>query len=219
MIGFFHTGAVHVETFEGLVRAAAPGVATEHVVREDLLADAVQAGTVTLDTASAVQAEILKLLEQGARVVVCTCSTLGSAAEATLTGGRATVLRVDRPLAEQLVASGQPILVVAALPSAMTTATELLQSVARERGQRASLRELACHDAWPSFLAGDRADYAQQIAQRVERHAQPGEHIMLAQASMAGAVPLIRRSDIRVFTSPELGVRAAIDTYARSGQQ
>lgn len=216
MLGFLHTGAVHVETFEGLVRAVEPAIVTRHAVREDLLAQAVAAGHVTTDVARAVHAEILTLVEQGARVVVCTCSTLGSAVEATSTTGRATVLRVDRPLAEQLVASGQPILVVAALPSAMATATELLQAVAREHGSQVQLRELPCHDAWPAFLAGDRPGYLQKIAQQVEHAALPGEHVMLAQASMAGAVPLIRRSNIQVFTSPELGVRAAISAYRRS---
>lgn len=216
MLGFFHTGAVHVETFEGLLRAIDPAVATRHAVREELLASAVATGTVTSEIASAVQTEILALVEQGARVVLCTCSTLGSAAEATPTNGRAQVLRVDRPLAEQLVASGRPVLVVAALPSAMTTATELLHAVAGERQQAAQLRELPCNSAWPSFLAGDRQGYLRQIAQQVEQHALPGEHVMLAQASMAGAVPLIQRPDVQVFTSPELGVRAAITACRRS---
>jgi hypothetical protein len=215
VLAFFHTGAVHVETFEALVRAVEPAMTTRHAVREDLLADAVAAGQVTSDVVGAVQAEILTLVEQGASVVVCTCSTLGSAAEATPTDGRAKVLRVDRPLAEQLVASGRPVLVVAALPSAMSTATELLHAVARERHKAVQLRELPCNAAWPSFLAGDRASYLQQIAQQVEQHALPGDHVMLAQASMAGAVPLIRRSDVQVFTSPELGVRAAIDAWHR----
>lgn len=216
MLGFLHTGAVHVETFEGLVRVIDPSVATRHVVREDLLASAAAVDTVTSEVASAVQSEILALVEQGARVVLCTCSTLGGAAEATPTHGRAHVLRVDRPLAQQLVASGRPVLVVAALPSAMTTATALLHAVAGERQQAVKLRELPCHSAWPSFLVGDRPGYLRQVAQQVEEHALPGEHVMLAQASMAGAVPLIRRPDVQVFTSPELGVRAAITACRRS---
>jgi hypothetical protein len=218
MLGLLHTGAVHVETFESLVRALEPGVATRHAVREDLLTEAARAGLVTTEVARAVQAEILALVEQGARVVLCTCSTLGSAAEATSTGGRAHVLRVDRPLAQQLVASGRPVLVVAALPSAMATAAELLHAVARERQQAVRLRELPCTSAWPSFLAGDRPGYLRQVAQQVEQHALPGEQVMLAQASMAGAVPLIQRPDVQAFTSPELGVRAALGAFQRLHQ-
>lgn len=217
MLGFLHSGAVHVETFERLIQTAQPGIATQHVVREDLLACAVAAGRVTPDIATAVQTEIRALLENGARVVVCTCSTLGNAAEATPTHGRATVLRIDRPLAEQLVASSQPILVVAALPSAMATAVELLHSVARDCHTQPNLRELPGNAAWPLFLAGDLNGYAQHLAGLIDRHAKPGEHVMLAQASMAPALPLIRRTDIQVSTSPTLGVRAALAAYrARS---
>jgi hypothetical protein len=63
MLGFLHGGAIHVETFEQLVRAAQPSVVTRHVVREDLLANAVTAGSDTASIATAVQAEIRALIE------------------------------------------------------------------------------------------------------------------------------------------------------------
>jgi hypothetical protein len=216
MLGFFHSGAGHVETFEALVQAAQPGIATRHTVREDLLASAVAAGNVTNEVAHAVQSEVGALLQEGARVVVCTCSTLGNAAEATPNHGGATVLRVDRPLAEQLVANGRPILVVAALPSAMITATALLSDIARARQMPLHSRELTCYEAWPLFLAGDRFAYAEHVARAVDGHAAPGDQVMLAQASMAAALPLIQRRDIEVATTPALGIRAALAAYARA---
>jgi hypothetical protein len=216
MLGFFHSGAGHVETFEALVQAAQPGIATHHAVREDLLASAVAAGNVTDDIAQAVQSEIRALLEQGARVVVCTCSTLGNAAEATPNDAGATVLRVDRPLAELLVANGRPLLVVAALPSAMTTAVALLNDIARARQMPLNLRELPCYEAWPHFLAGNRVAYAEHVARAVGERANPGDQVMLAQASMAPALPLIQRHDIEVATTPALGIRAALAAYARA---
>lgn len=215
MLGFLHGAAVQVATFEALVQAAQPGIALRHVVREDLLASAVAAGRVTDEVATAVQAEVRALVEQGARVIVCTCTTLGDSAEATPTNGRATVMRIDRPLAEALVAAAQPILVVAALPSAMTTAMELLGAVARARHTELRLRELPCNAAWPLFLAGDLHGYAQQVATLIDQNAEPGEQVMLAQASMAPALPLIQRRDVQVSTSPTLGVRAALAAYAR----
>jgi hypothetical protein len=49
-----------------------------------------------------------------------------------------------------------------------------------------------------------------------DRHAKRGENVMLAQASMASAVPLIRRRDIQVSASPTLGVHAALAALART---
>jgi len=153
-------------------------------VCEDLLASATASGRVTDDVAAAVQAEVLTLVEQGARVIVSTCTTLGNSAEATPTNGRAAV--------------------------------ELLGAVARARHTDLNLRELPCNDAWPFFLAGDLNGYARQVAALVDQNARPGEQVMLAQASMAPALPLIERRDVQVFTSPALGIRAALVAYARS---
>lgn len=213
MLGLFHTGAAHVQAFEALVQAAEPGLATRHVVREDLLARAAAAGNVTDELVGAVQAEIQSLVAHGARVVLCTCSTLGSAAEATPTNGGATVLRVDRPLAEQVIDSGRRILVVTATPSAQRAALDLLRAVATERQAPLQLAELSCNSAWPQFLAGDHAGYARQVAELIETHALPGDQVMLAQASMAPALPLIGRRDIDVSVSPSIGVRAALAAY------
>ena len=216
MLGFFHSGAGHVETFEALVQAAQPGIVTRHTAREDLLASAVAAGNVTDEIAHAVQSEVRALLQEGARVVVCTCSTLGNAAEATPQDRGAAVLRVDRPLAQQLVANRRPILVVAALPAAMTTAVALLGDIASARQIPLNVRELPCYEAWPHFLAGNGVAYAEQVARAVGEQAAPGDQVMLAQASMAPALPLIQRRDIEVATTPALGIRAALAAYARA---
>lgn len=137
-----------------------------------------------------------QLVDEGARVVLCTCSTLGRAAEAT-TAPRASVLRVDRPMAARAVELGRPLLLVAATPTAMTTAVALLRKVGAPPA-----RELLCSDAWRSFEAGDQVGYATAIAQQVNTHAHPNEVAILAQASMAHAAPLIRGADVEVLTSP-----------------
>ena len=73
-----------------------------------------------------------------------------------------------------------------------------------------TFRELMCSGAWERFQAGDQAGYARALAEQVEQHAQPNDVVMLAQASMAPAAALIRRSDLEVLTSPDVGVRAAL---------
>jgi hypothetical protein len=120
---------------------------------------------------------------------------------------------MDRPLAELVVASGQRILVMAATASAMQAAVDLLHGVARQQQREPELVRLSCSSAWERYLAGDLTAYAQQIAELVEAEARPGDHVMLAQASMAPARLLIRRRDIDVSASPTVGVRAALQIY------
>jgi hypothetical protein len=213
MLAFIHSAVVHTDTFDQLARSTDSGVPLRHVVREDLFASVLATGQVTPDVAAAVRAQVSLLVDEGARVVVCTCSTLGSWAEATPVADRAKVMRVDRPAAEQLVATGQRVLVVAAAPSALLAAVDLLRRVANQQRCSLSHAELSCASAWPLFLSGDHLGYAAKIAEMIEAHASPGDQVLLAQASMAPAQLRIRRHDLQVTATPAVGVRAAIAAY------
>ena len=208
MLGFLHTSPVHVAPFERIARELGGSVGLLHAVREDLLARALTEGDVSPEVRESTQREVRQLVEQGASVVLCTCSTLGSAAESTPHLGAARVLRVDRPMAEQAIALRHRVLIVAAVPTALSTARTLLAEAAR--GTTYFSADLLCEAAWKLFSAGDHAGYGAAIAQRVEEQAEPGDVVLLAQASMAGAAPLVRRRDIQVLTSPHTGVRAAL---------
>lgn len=209
MLPFLHTAEVHVANFTGVVRRLEATAAIRHAVCVDLLAQALADGGVSERTLRGTQAEVQRLVAEGARVVLCTCSTLGSAAEATPDVAGARVLRVDRPMAERAVALGRRILLVAATQTGLSTAKALLRESARER-PAPPVAELLCGEAWRLFEAGDHAGYAEALAREVERHARAHDVVMLAQASMAPAAALVRRSDVELLTSPDLGVRAAL---------
>jgi putative intracellular protease/amidase len=216
MLGFLHTSPVHVASFDRLLCRLAPDLAVRHEVRPDLLETVLGAGAITdsvrLETAAALSA----LAGAGARVIVCTCSTLGGLAEASPAQG-ALVLRVDRPMAERAVASGRRVLVAAALPSTLPPTVALLRQISDETGQTVELVETICHGAWPLFEAGDFSAYAKRIAEAVEREARARDTVVLAQASMAPAADLLRHLDITVLSSPELGVEAAVSRLRALG--
>src|SRR5689334_13127296 len=126
MLAFLHTAAVHVPTFTRLTQQVDSNILIRHDVREDLFARALADGYVTDAIAKEVQAVVKQLVTEGARVVVCTCSTLGNAAEQTPGVAGVPVLRIDRPMAEHAARRGRPVLVVAATSTAMATALILL---------------------------------------------------------------------------------------------
>ena len=209
MLAFLHTAEVHVPNFTGVLRGLDRHVPSRHAVRDDLLARALADGRVTEGTRRDTQTEVQRLVAEGARVVLCTCSTLGSAAEATPGVPGARVIRVDRPMAERAVATGRSILLVAATPTAMASAVALLGEAARA-GRPPAVRELLCAAAWELFQAGDSSGYATAVASAVDEQARANDVVMLAQASMASAAALVGRSDVEVLTSPDVGVRAAL---------
>ncbi|NVM87721.1 hypothetical protein FHT32_001360 [Variovorax sp. SG517] len=95
-LAFLHTAQVHVPTFERLVRENAPALRVRHVVREELLADARVIGVDDAGLIARVNEAMHEAASGGAKVVVCTCSTIGAIAERTPSGDAFTALRIDR---------------------------------------------------------------------------------------------------------------------------
>ncbi|MGE0326232.1 MAG: aspartate/glutamate racemase family protein [Polyangiaceae bacterium] len=206
---FLHTAQVHVATFDALLHELGASEPVRHVVHPELLEQARNLGVRHPDVAQSVASRIHSLTSDGARFIVCTCSTIGGIAEAAASG-ECTVLRIDRPMAEQAVNSGRRILVAAALESTFEPTLELLAQVAEERGVEPEIARLSCTDAWRLFEAGDRAGYARNIARQVAEQARAGDLVVLAQASMAPAGEWFERADVTLLSSPRLGVEAAL---------
>jgi len=212
MLGFLHTAAVHVATFEQLLRAADARVPSRHVVDATLLDEARAAGSVTPQVAARVGAAVAGLAASGARVVLCTCSTIGDAAEA-VAGVQATVLRVDRPMAERAVALGPRIAFVAALESTLAPTAALLRDAARRAGRAVALTEVLCAEAWPHFERGELETYYALVAQAADDAAARHDVVVLAQGSMGPAAERVRTT-VPVLSSPRLGVEAALRARA-----
>ena len=212
-VGFLHTADVHVATFDALVAAHDPGARARHAVVPDLLADARRVATDTADLARRTLAALTGLVDQGADVVVCTCSTLGPLVERLADRVRVPVLRVDRPVAREAVACGPVVGVVAALASTVGPTRDLLDDEASRSGGR-EVVAVVVPGAWDAFEAGDTDGYERRV-EAAARGLAPGvDVVVLAQASMAGAADRLRDLGVPVLTSPGPAVRAALTAAA-----
>lgn len=209
-LAFLHTSPVHVPTFQRLVEQADPSVTVQHTVAEDLLRDAQVVGAEDSALVERVRRAVVQAAGAHAKVVVCTCSTIGAAAESVPPSCGLTVLRIDRALGDQAVMSGARLLVVAALRSTLGPTEALMCECAQRAGRPVHIELLLVEDAWSFFLAGDRAAYLQSIAQSVRRAAGRADVVVLAQASMADAADLLQDLQVPVLSSPALGVARAL---------
>lgn len=208
---FLHTSPVHIATFDRLLAELAPTIPARHIVDESLLEQARAAG-LTPALEQRVTRVIAEELAGEAAVVVCTCSTIGGCAERAGHAAGGPVVRVDRAMAERAVAMGERIIVAAALASTLAPTCRLIDDVARRAGKSVALSEVVCEGAWVHFERGDHAAYHQSIAASL-RAAPPGDVIVLAQASMAGAAALCADLPIPILSSPRLGLEAAVRAY------
>lgn len=211
-LGLWHSAQNNVAPFEGLIRQMAPEIPIVQRVREDLLADAQPHG-LTPAIRRAVAMDILAMADDGAAVVLCTCSTLGPGAESAAELTDATVLRVDRPMIELALEHGSRIGICAALASTIGPTRELLERVAREREVTPQIREIAVEGSFALFQAGDRAGYARRIAEALRGGAGGLDAVVLAQASMACATDHLAGFPVPVLSSPRLGAEAAVAAW------
>ena len=132
--------------------------------------------------------------------VVCTCTTLGPAA------ARLGALRIDQPMMRAAAQTRGPVVMAYALESTRAASRALFLAEGGEAGQ---LRLLDLTALWPLFESGDVPGFHAAIAEAaVDRPA--GETVVLAQASMAGAAPMIAAAGHHVLASPEMALRAGL---------
>ena len=213
MLAFLHTSSAHVETFDRIAAELDEGISIRHEVQEGLLAAVLAAGAITGPVQAATAGAVRALARDGAKVIVCTCSTIGGIAEAVPVPEGVLVLRIDRAMAEQAVASGRRIVVVAALRSTFKPTVALLRQVAASASRSLDVVEVLSEGAWTHFERGDLAAYVSEIAKDVEAAVLPTDLVVLAQASMAPAAELVRHLVVPVLSSPKLGVEAAMSRY------
>ncbi|MER7491983.1 arylsulfatase [Streptomyces pharetrae CZA14] len=209
MLALLHTSPVHVPVFDALRDADRPGLRLRHLVREDLLERARRDGPEAV--AGEVRAVLVRAAGDGARAVLCTCSTLGGVAEAAASVAGVPVLRVDRPMAAAAVAAGPRVVVLAALESTLGPTAALIEEEARRAGRAVAVRTVLVDGAWSCFEAGDTAGYARQVVAAADALTPAdADAIVLAQASMAPAQRLTTTT-VPVLSSPRPGLAAAAE--------
>jgi hypothetical protein len=213
-LAFLHTSPVHVPAFSSLLERTQPGATAVHFVDEVLLRDAREQGHDTPAIVGRVQDAVRAAAASGAKVVVCTCSTIGAAAEATPTHGKFSSKRIDRAMADAAARAGPHVLVVAALESTLGPTSTLVRDSAQRLGLHVSVSEHLIPGAWQHFEQEDMTAYHAAIEAAVGRLLRGPSVVVLAQASMAPAAALLRDAAVPVLSSPALGLRDALGTAA-----
>jgi hypothetical protein len=205
---------VHIDTFSRLTEALFPELPTRHIVVEEFLKEA-RAKGMTQNLDDRIRDCILTIANEGATVILCTCSTIGASAEKANDSTDSTIIRIDRPMAEKAVKTGSRIIVAAALESTIAPTRKLILETAETLQKRVYLTEVFCENAWLKFEQGDQEGYFAEIARSILGKASDGDVIVLAQASMAGAADLCSQLPIPILSSPTIGLKYAVDIYKR----
>jgi Asp/Glu/hydantoin racemase len=207
-LGLIHTSATLVPVFAQLCKDKLPGVETFNIVDDSLVKGIREAGAITPQISRRV-CDYLKSAElAGADQILVTCSSIGPAVEAGAKSVRVPVLRVDQPMADQAVAAGMRIGVVATLPTTLEPTADLIARRAATAGKRIELTSKLCEGAFEALMNGDAATHDAKVASVLRELSKQVDVIVLAQASMARVVEKLSPEDKRVpiLASPAIAV-------------
>jgi Asp/Glu/hydantoin racemase len=188
LLAMLHTVPGLVTDMEGRAANAVPGLRVLHYVDESLLRDTVAEGT----TPGHVRRRLISYAryaeESGAQALLVSCSSIGEAATAAQDFVSIPVLRIDTPMAELAVASGDRIGVLATVVATLGPTTRLVQDAAKKQNKKPTITARKVDGAFDALRAGDRAMHDSLVLAAFSELAAESDVVVLAQASMARVI-------------------------------
>ncbi|GAB3601561.1 aspartate/glutamate racemase family protein [Microbacterium tumbae] len=211
-IAFLHTGAVVIPPVMDLASRLLPDAATVNYLDDKIVADLADP-----ERSSSVDARLEDLVRAaqaaGADAVMLTCSSISEYAAPLSERLGIPVLRIDEAMADQAVAAGERIAVIATLPTTLAPTTRLIAERAALAGAEPRIVSEVVEGAFAAVSSGDRAAHDELVAGAIMRLAGENDVVVLAQASMASAAAAVSVS-VPVLTSLEPGITRLRDAIS-----
>ena len=204
-IALLHTGAVVIPMAGEFVKRELPGVTPINYLDDKIVADLADP-----DLAPSVADRVGELAraaaDAGAEAILLTCSSISELAADTAAKVGLPILRIDEAMADEAVATGDRIAVLATLPTTCGPTSRLIEERAALAGRTPSITSVVVEGAFEAVASGDRPTHDRLVAAAIERAAADADVVVLAQASMASAADAAE-VDVPVLTSLESGVK------------
>lgn len=140
----------------------------------------------------------------GSDALLLACSSLGKAADIARELLDIPLYKIDEPMADQAVESGNNILVLGTVKSTLEPTSDLILS--KRKSQEQSITCILIPDVFELYEI-DREQHDQRIAEVIQEHLNTYDVIVLAQASMANAIQYITQDREKIVTSLPLGLK------------
>ena len=207
-IGLLHTGAVVISPVMELINDELPEVTAINYLDDRIVADLGDP-----DRAATVPGRVEHLAAAaaagGAEMIMLSCSSISELAAGVSERVGVPILRIDEAMADEAVATGDRITVLATLPTTCAPTSRLIQERADLAGRRPEIRSTVIDGAFAAVSGGDRTTHDRLVAEAIAEAAPTADVVVLAQASMASAVPGPEEGAVQVpvLSSLQSGVR------------
>ncbi len=208
-LALIHTSATLVPMFAELCSKYLPNVKVFNIVDDSLIKNTIACGNLTNDTARRVVNYANSAQDAGADFILYTCSSIGAGVETAATLSNVPVLRVDQPMADLAIATGQRIGIIATLNTTLEPTTDLVKRRAIVANKQINITAIVCEGAFDSLMNGDAATHDQKVKTALIDLSKKVDVILLAQASMARVVDTLSETEkaIPILASPPIAIQ------------
>jgi Asp/Glu/hydantoin racemase len=210
-LALIHTASFLSNVFGDLCTDIMPDVKTFNIVDESLIGNTIDAGHLTPVTSKRVAQYIQSAEEAGADVILVTCSSIGPAVEAARPFVNVPVLRIDEPMADLAVQTGNRIGVIATLSTTLEPTIALVESRAKKQNKNPEIIPHLCDGAFQAVISDDTDTHDRIVSQGLRELMAKFDVVVLAQASMARVVDTLTNEEktVPILSSPRSGIEAA----------
>jgi Asp/Glu/hydantoin racemase len=211
-IAAVYTGAALLAPLSGLLKETLPGCSVINLLDDSLIQETIAAGTVTRAVRRRLLAYYQALAENGADLILNTCSSVGDVVYEARPFVPVPIVRIDDAMSREAVSFYRRIAVIATLSTTLDPTAALVDRWSKRLGKGVSVIKGLAGGAFEALGAGDPAKHDEIILETARRIAPDCDAVILAQASMARMEePLSKALGKPVLSSP----RRAIESVKR----
>lgn len=209
-----HTGPATVQPIKQQFQSILPDVRVVNIMDDSLLNDVIAAGHLTEAVTGRIFFYMQMGQQMGAVALLNACSSVGEAASVARSALTIPLIKIDEVMAEQAVASGPRIGVVATVKTTLEPTVRLIKAKAAAAGRQIEVTEALAEGGFQALLDGRAEEHDDIVKLTIRTLASKVDVIVLAQVSMARLIPSLTDMTVPVLSSAQSGVEAVRSALA-----
>ena len=209
-----HTGPATVQPIKQQFQSILPDVRVVNIMDDSLLNDVIAAGHLTEAVTGRIFSYMQMGQQMGAVALLNACSSVGEAASVARSALTIPLIKIDDVMAEQAVARGPRIGVVATVKTTLEPTVRLIKAKAAAAGRQIEVTEALAEGGFQALLDGRAEEHDDIVKLTIRTLASKVDVIVLAQVSMARLIPSLTDMTVPVLSSAQSGVEAVRSALA-----
>ncbi len=206
-VAVIHTFLYTVQNFIDLFNEIVPEVEMVNIIDDSLLKEVLANDGPTPGVRRRICSYAMQAEAMGADAILNACSSVGEVADIAQSMITIPYVKVDGPMAEIAVNTGDKVGVVATAHSTIAPSSRLVERTAERLGKNTVVNQCYADGAYDALLkAGDKAKHDEILMNTIDDACAQNDIVVLAQGSMMSLLEKTKDKPVPVICSMRTGV-------------